>query len=112
MKKSDGEYPNYWIDPYGVIYEVDMMGHTSWAFDYLEKEKGFDFFHIIRNKTGIDGPTEYLESIGWKRVLTWPSGPTHFITSNNIVRWSKKQKESVFKICMDEDLDYPKWMID
>lgn len=105
--KSCGEYPNYWIEPNGYVHEVGMMGHCKFAFEYLEEKYGFEYWNVIRDtlNEGANG-SDYLESIGWKRILTWPSGPTHFVSLPG-KRWTNKQISSVVTICLDSDIDIP-----
>ncbi len=105
---------NYWITKEGKLYEVDWMGHSEFAYEYLIKEMGYDEVHEL------DIPVvEYLhETLGWIRLLQWnhEKHPTLLgnCSSNEILydtmkpRMSFEQKRVMKRFCFDNGLNYDK----
>jgi hypothetical protein len=97
-------YMNAWIDPIGNIYEVGMMGHAQFAREYIDEDDARDEeYHCHEDKHWYYAH-EYLEYKGWLRIMTWTrvsSKVIHHIDH----KLTKKQKDSLFDLCMKYDSD-------
>jgi hypothetical protein len=95
-------YMNAWIDPEGNIYEVGLMGHSNFAMEWIDENDLFDHFYE-REDTHWYYQHEYLQYMGWVRVMTWSNNLNSKIITEDFKDPNKKQRDALFDLCMKYD---------
>ena len=81
-----------WIDPKGQIYEVPDFGHNDFAYEYLEKQIGFEEMMKIK---GIRSAYSILHDMGWVRVKYNTSYAPKVEILGDCIDLTKPQKNTI-----------------
>jgi hypothetical protein len=107
VKNSHDTRPLYnaWISPTGKIYEVDVGYHSNFVVKYIEDEYGTEYLLTMKHFSTRQ-MYEYMEKLGWIRVVNWRSGEFNFVFPKRI-KIPRAQVKAVVNICIDQDIPIP-----
>ena len=91
----DMKKPSGWVDRRGTYFPVGFAEHDQWAWKYLTERYG-----PIEGAKKLITPRrdahEYLEAMGWVRIMKWDGLDANFILPKKM---SHAQKQTVDRYC-------------
>lgn len=82
---------NYWVDPKGNVLASGI--HNAWANNWIRDNEGFEKSEKVL--TEYDSATDYLQELGWIRIVHWDSMDNPLVVEHGIIKANSIQKKSI-----------------